>query len=214
MSTLKDLTGMKFGRLTVIGRVANNAEGRAMWECQCECGLKKIVKGKNLINGATKSCGCMLKEHVGNLNHSHGMSNTKLYKKWQVMNTRCNNKNRDHAQWYMEKGIEVCEEWRDFLNFYDWAMTNGYEDGLSIERIDINKGYEPKNCKWIQLKEQAFNKSNTHWITFQGKTQSLTKWAEEIGISVTILKDRINRYKWDVERALTTPPRPAIKRKR
>ena len=109
MSTLKDLTGMKFGRLTVIGRVANNAEGRAMWECQCECGSKKVVKGKNLINGATKSCGCMLKEHVGNLNHSHGMSNTKLYKKWQVMNTRCNYKNSDHAQWYLEKGLDVCE---------------------------------------------------------------------------------------------------------
>ena len=126
MRTLKDLTGMKFGRLTVIGRVANNAEGRAMWECQCECGSKKIVKGKNLINGATKSCGCMLKEHVGNLNHSHGMSNTKLYKKWQVMNTRCNNKNREHAQWYHAKGIEVCEELGDDQRIRGWFVHRTY----------------------------------------------------------------------------------------
>jgi hypothetical protein len=136
------------------------------------------------------------------------MSNTPLYKKWQMIHTRCNNPNRDHSQWYCSKNIRVCEEWRQFENFYNWAIKNGYCEGLSIERIDINKGYEPSNCKWITLKEQSFNKTNTRWLTFNGKTQSLTKWAEEIGLPVSTLKTRIYKYKWDIDKALTTPIDP------
>ena len=208
MSKAKDLIGKVFGRLTVIERVENNKDGRTMWRCKCECGNDCIILGKNLLNGGTKSCGCLKLEINRKINRRHGMTNTPLYKKWQVMNTRCNNPNRDHYQWYGGKGIKVCEEWRKFENFYDWAMASGYREGLTIERIDINKDYEPSNCKWITLKEQSFNKANTRWLTLNGKTQSLTKWAEEIGLPVKTLQTRINKYKWSDEKALTTPLDP------
>jgi hypothetical protein len=208
MSKVIDLIGKVFGRLTVIERVENNKSGRSMWRCRCECGKECIVLGKYLLNGGTRSCGCLKVEELKKRSSSHKMSNTPLYKKWQIMNTRCNNSNRDHYQWYGGKGIKVCEEWRKFENFYNWAMENGYSDGLTIERVDISKDYEPNNCKWITLKEQSFNKANTRWLSFNGKTQSLTKWAEELELPISTLKTRIYKYKWSIEKALTTPIDP------
>lgn len=198
-----DITGQKFGRLTVMYDTNNRKGGKVIWHCKCDCGNEIEVVGKHLRLGLTQSCGCL---RIDKPNHTtHGMSKTPIYRKWSMMKTRCNNPKRDHYQWYGGKGIKICKEWHKFENFYSWAMENGYRDDLTIERIDINKDYEPSNCKWIPLKYQAYNKTNTHWITFNGKTQSLTEWSHELGWNPWVLKTRINKYHWSIEKALTTP---------
>ena len=202
-SNFKDITGMTFNRLTVLHLQPYVKYGRSVWRCICSCGNEVDVTGKDLRTGAVKSCGCLRIDKPNR--RTHGMANTPIYRKWSLMKTRCNNPNRDHYKWYGDKGIEVCAEWQNFENFYSWAMQNGYSDDLTIERIDINKGYNPSNCKWIPLKQQAFNKSNTRRLTFNGRTQSLTEWSIELGWKPWVLSTRLNKYHWSVEKALTTP---------
>lgn len=199
----KDITGMKFNRLTALSLQPYKKDGRCVWKCLCDCGNIVDVTGKELRANAVKSCGCLRRD---NPNHkTHGMTDTPIYRKWSMIKTRCNNPKRDHYQWYGGKGIKVCKEWQVFENFYAWALANGYSDELTIERIDIAKDYEPSNCKWIPLKEQAYNKSNTRWLTFNGQKKSLKEWSDELGWKPWVLSTRLNKYHWSVEKALTTP---------
>ena len=139
---------------------------------------------------------------------THGKRHTRLYSIWTDMKTRCNNPKRDKYARYGARGITVCEEWlNNFQAFYDWAMANGYADNLTIDRKDNDKGYSPENCRWITMKEQASNKSTNHLITHDGQTCTIAEWARKTGISREVLKDRICRYGWDSDRALTTPVR-------
>ncbi|MGL5732317.1 MAG: hypothetical protein ACRCX5_14505 [Bacteroidales bacterium] len=200
----KDMSGLTFNRLTVLSR-ADNVNMRAMWNCLCSCGKELIVSGKHLRNKSVQSCGCLNKEILDKSRVSHGMTNTKIYKKWAMMKTRATNKNRDHAHNYILRGIGICDEWKSFESFYEWALNNGYSDDLTIERIDVDKPYCPSNCKWIKLSDQAFNKTSTHWIEFRGERKSLTEWAIQLGFKPNVIMERINRYKWSIEKALTTP---------
>lgn len=202
-TNFKDIKGMTFNRLTALYLQPYKKSGRSVWHCLCICGNEVDVTGKELRTNKVKSCGCLRIDHPNGI--THGMTDTPIYRKWSMMKTRCNNPKRDHYQWYGGKGIKVCNEWLNFENFYSWAMTNGYRDDLTIERIDINKGYEPSNCKWIPLKQQAFNKTNTRRLTFNGKTQSLTEWSIELGWKPWVLSTRLNKYHWSVEKALSTP---------
>lgn len=158
MSELKDLTGLRFGRLIVVSRDENTKEGRATWLCRCDCGKTTVKQGKLLRNGHCKSCGCGEYENrVSNVT-SHRLSNTRLYTIWQGMKQRCNySKHKDFYN-YGGRGITVCDEWsHDFKSFYDWSILNGYDDSLTIDRIDNDKGYSPTNCKWATAKEQRQN---------------------------------------------------------
>lgn len=197
-----DLTGRKFGRLLVIERAENFKSGDARFKCKCDCGNEVIAGSQNLKRGTTKSCGCLQKEVTINRSSIHGMTNTRIFRTWAGMKHRCEDSKNEH---YGARGIKVCDEWtNDFMSFYNWSMENGYNDSLTIERIDVNGNYEPSNCKWATIKEQNSNKTNKRLIEFNGKTLSLTQWAEETGIE----KDTIfNRLKdgWTVERALTQP---------
>ena len=153
MSKLIDLTGQTFERLTVIKRVENAKNNKAQWLCQCSCGKQKIIKSSNLIRGATSSCGCIKEEkRLGELH------NSRLHRIWNNMKQRCLNPKNTNYVHYGKRGITVCKEWIDFKPFYNWALSNGYKDTLSIDRINVNGNYEPLNCRWATYKEQNNNK--------------------------------------------------------
>jgi hypothetical protein len=136
----------------------------------------------------------------------HGMSHARIYRIWNRMRERCYRTKDKSYQDYGKRGITVCEEWkRDFKAFYEWAMANGYTDDLTIDRINVNGNYDPSNCRWITKKEQSCNTRKSHFITYGGKTQTISQWAEQIGIKSKTLYQRINEYHWDIEKALTTP---------
>lgn len=208
MGKFIDLTGQKFGRLTVIERAENNKNGSSQWVCRCECGNNKVVFIGNLKNGHTTSCGCLQREQAVKANTKHGMKHTRIYNEWCGINRRCYNQNDRCYNNYGGRGITICDEWKnDFQAFYNWAMANGYADDLTIDRIDVNGNYEPSNCRWITRKEQGNNTRRNHLLTYNGKTQTLAQWADEIGISYDTLCSRIVQRHWDIERALTTPVR-------
>lgn len=193
MGTLIDETGKRYGRLTVIHR-AKSKNGRTVWMCKCDCGGITQVAGVNLRNGHTKSCGCIQKEKASiqatERNIKHGMCGTRLYKIWQHMIERCTNEECQTFPSYGGRGIVVCEEWLDFIPFHKWAVSSGYNDTLTIDRIDVNGNYCPENCRWATIKEQQNNKRNTVYIEHEGVTHTMTEWAEITGISYSTLRSR------------------------
>ena len=197
MKTPRDLTGQKFGRLTVLrqapDRIKPSGAHSKMWECQCDCGNIKIISRSSLVSGDTISCGCYHKEHVHDFGKKHGLTHTKLYTKWNGMVQRCTNPNAIHYNMYGGRGITICDEWRnDFYSFYSWSIENGYTDKLTIDRIDNNKGYCPENCRWTDLKTQANNTRRNHYITYNNETKTLTQWAKLLNVNVETLRYRVN----------------------
>lgn len=159
MGTYKDLTGQKFGRLTVLKRADNGKNKQSYWLCLCDCGNKKIVRRDSLISNKTISCGCLQKENSKKANTKHGFYNTRIYDIYLGMIARCNNQNRRNYKYYGGRDIQVCKEWLDnFMNFYTWAIKNGYTDNLTIDRINFNNNYEPSNCRWVSWEVQYKNK--------------------------------------------------------
>lgn len=202
---MKDLTGEKFGRLTVIG--FSHRKGKSYyWDCICNCGNKEVrkVQSGGLKNGSTKSCGCLNREIVT----KHGLDGNKVYHVFNSMKSRCYAKSNTAYHNYGGKGVKICDEWlNDVEEFVGWAMSNGYKEGLTIERIDSNGDYCPENCKWATRKEQANNVSTNINIEYNGRTQTLSQWAEEYDIKMNTLYHRYVISKWDIERALITPVR-------
>lgn len=158
MPPLIDLKGKRFGRLIVVERIPISNK-RTMWICKCDCGNEVSVDAYNLKSGHTQSCGCIHKEVTSRINKTHGLGNTRLYRIWNHMKTRCYRKSYHAFQHYGGRGIRVCDEWlHNFQSFYDWAMSNGYEENLSIDRIDTNGNYSPDNCRWATMADQNKNK--------------------------------------------------------
>lgn len=163
-----ELTGMKFGRWTVIGRAENNKKGNAMWHCHCECGKQAIIVGYSLTGGRSKSCGCYHSERVSQANKesktTHGEKKTRLYRIWNGMKQRCFNPNDKDYEKYGGRGITLCDEWKeDFCKFKSWAIANGYSQELSIDRIENNGNYEPSNCRWATQSQQNSNRRSYKW---------------------------------------------------
>ena len=201
-----DLTGCKFGRLTVIERAENNKDGNPRWLCKCDCGNEKTVYGSHLKSGVSQSCGCLAKEKSKERATKHGLTTTPIYPIWKLMKHRCYNPHDKRFENYGARGIKVCDEWlHDFQAFYNWAMANGYKNGLSIDRMDVNGNYEPSNCRWATRIEQANNTTQNHYITFNGVTKTMSEWAKELDMSYTTIRARLNLYHWSVEKTLTTP---------
>jgi len=201
-----DLTGQRFGRLTVIKRVENNGK-KVMWLCRCDCGNETTVFSGCLRAGHTKSCGCLNIYRIKERRFKHGESRkTRLYSIWKGMRKRTSGKatDKDTKKYYTSKNIKMCEEWYDFRNFRDWANANGYDDALTIDRIDGNKGYSPENCRWANADVQNRNKSNNINITRNGETKCLKDWCKELGLKYRTICKRIASG-WDTEKALTTP---------
>lgn len=190
--------GEKYGRLTVISKLPN---GKI--DCICECGNKHIVNSAwHLTSGNTKSCGCYHKDIIRQKATKHGLHSHPLYKTWQNIISRCENPNATHYKYYGAKGIKVCGKWHKFIEFYEWSIINGWRKGLTIDRIDGSKDYEPNNCRWVDYIIQNNNLSSNHLLTYNGVTLSIYAWAAKIHINPKTLGERIRRG-WSVERALT-----------
>lgn len=202
MSKFIDITGERFNKLVVLKRLENEPNGVAKWLCRCDCGKETVVRGSNLKSGAVKSCGC-LKYAPKNTNH---LSKTSLYRVFANMKIRCYNKNSKSFKNYGGRGIKICDEWlAGFENFYNWALQNGYKKGLTIERINNDGDYAPSNCKWITKSEQPKNRTNCLKITYNGKTQILKEWCDELNLDYKLIHGRIRSKGWTFERAINTP---------
>lgn len=204
MSKFIDLTGKKFNYLTVVNRVENDKKGCARWNCLCNCGNYKIVRASNLKSNAVKSCGCLSKKPP--YNKIHGESNSRLYRKWSSMKKRCYDENQKNYNDYGGRGIKVCDEWRnDFLAFKEWTLRTRDDESLTLERIDVNGDYSPENCTWLDAKGQANNRRNCILFTYNGKTQNLMQWCEELDLKYKLIHDRIKKYGWSFEKAISIP---------
>ena len=163
----KDITGKKFGRWIVLelsGKRKNKAED-ALWLCRCDCGTVRKVGGTHLRAGTSKSCGCLQKELQSEMMKGnkyvfkHGKEPKGLYNSWSAMKQRCYNFNRKAYKYYGARGIKVCPEWLDkekgFINFRDWALINGWKEGLHLHRKNSNSNYSPEDCKWVLSSQNA-----------------------------------------------------------
>lgn len=192
MATLKDLTGQKFNRLTPIEYL-----GGRKWRCKCECGNIIDVFTNNLTRGNTKSCGCFNSEIASQRMTKHGKRDTRLYHIYSNMKQRCYNNHSKDYKHYGARGIKVCDEWlNDFLSFYTWSMSSGYDDTVTIDRVDVNGNYEPDNCRWVDIETQSINKRNNIQITYKGKTQTLKTWCVDLGLPYKTIYCRYKYLNW------------------
>lgn len=207
-----DLLGRKFGMLTIIGfRLVETQNSQAWyWDCKCDCGnTVRARKPCNVRSGQTSSCGCLKKKvekqkFIGK-HKTHGKTDTRLYGIWSKMKGRCMCLSNRAYKNYGGRGIMVCDEWKNFEVFYEWAINNGYNDNLTIERNDVNGGYSPDNCCWIPLEEQAANKRNIRYVELDGVKMPLKTACNLLKIPYKAVHLRITRQGWDIERSLTEP---------
>lgn len=186
MPAFKDLTGLKFGRWTVLCWTKKKYSEQ-IWLCRCDCGTEKEVIGGTLKTGKSKSCGCYSKE----VSTKHGMEGTRIYNTWAQMLSRCNNPKAQSYPFYGAKGIKVCDRWKEFLHFY--ADMGDRQEGKTLDRIDSLKDYEPSNCRWAFHKEQARNKTNSKLHEWKGKMLTIAEIAENNGINRKVVENRIRR---------------------
>jgi len=178
MDKATNLIGMSFGRLTVYDRCYKLRKTRNVhWKCVCICGNKRLVAGAMLKSGSTKSCGCYARQITRETNTRHGMYGTIEYRAWSRMRHRCNSKNGINYASYGGRGISVCKQWDDFRNFY--KDMGKRPDGMSLDRINNDKGYYPENCRWTTKKYQANNRRSNIWFMVDSRRWSLTAFCEE-----------------------------------
>ncbi len=194
--------GEKYGKLTIL----ENHHPKDEVVCRCECGNIKIARAYNVFYGLTKSCGCLFKEG-NNLKHGFrrtGEKSERLYVLWKAMRERCNTPSCSCYKHYGARGIRVCKEWDNYLAFKEWALSHGYSDELTLDRIDFNGNYEPENCRWATYKQQANNTRANHYLTINGVTKTMTEWSEVSGISAATIWARLHRG-WGVKDAVFQP---------
>lgn len=197
-----DLSGRKFGRLTAVSMAQHRRRGRVLWVCRCVCGGTRIAGAGDLCGGRTQSCGCLVRETIV----KHGGSSTPEYKTWHGMRRRCYSPNQTGYELYGGRGIKVCARWRaSFQHFLD-DMGPRPSPRHSIDRIDVNGDYEPGNCRWATIIEQANNtRPRNGGVTWQGRTQSVAAWARELELPFEMLWNRLHTLRWPIERALSAP---------
>lgn len=205
---MENLIGKQFGMLKVVEfshkEKNNSGNYKYYWVCECECGNIVTRRSDGLKSKkSVVSCGCyrkkVLEQHnfkINNPKKTHGQTKTRLYKIYAKMKERCYDPNYPERHLYGGRGIKICQEWLDsFENFRDWALANGYNDKLSIDRIDPNKDYEPSNCRWADTYQQANNKRNNIQLTYMGETLTLPQWARKLNLPYSTLADRLRKGK-------------------
>lgn len=199
--------GKTYEKLTVLEPVRitqSSGFGAWYWKCRCECGNETTVRPRDLIVGKVKSCGCLKAKVTGDRRRVHGENKTRLHRIWVAMRKRCGNPNDSSYPRYGGRGITVCGDWQEYKQFRTWAMENGYQDGLTIDRIDVNGNYEPGNCRWADLKTQARNKRGNYLVEINGETKPLAEWCEIYHANYDLTHNRIHDAGWEPLKALTT----------
>ncbi|MGG4344922.1 hypothetical protein [Paenibacillus lautus] len=190
-----DLTGMSFGRWEVVSYYGKNNHNQNMWMCICRCGTIKAIRGAGKIE--SKSCGCLQREKAADtfrkVNKSHGDCKTRLHSIWAAMKRRCNNPNTPEFKNYGGRGVKVCSEWNDYSGFKKWAVSSGYSDDLTIERIDVNGDYEPSNCEWVTIQQQQQNRRNNIKVDYNGETMTIAELSRRTGIKDKTLYSRYKK---------------------
>lgn len=188
MGKFIDLTGERFGRLTVVrrGKTVKRPNSRGTltyWVCKCDCGNRKEILAYDLRKGVTTSCGCYQRQRSKEANATHGATESRLYNTWSHMKGRCLNPNDGSFGRYGGDGVSVCTEWlNSFETFRDWAMANGYRDDLTIDRIDGTKGYEPSNCRLATTEVQNNNKKNNIIVEYNGESMTLGQLSKAVSV--------------------------------
>lgn len=191
MPKLIDLTGRRFGRLVVVKLVGRRGYNqRHHWLCRCDCGSSKVIAGQALKAGATRSCGCLVRETSAKVHTTHGMRRTPIYQAWSSMRTRCENPNNISYSRYGGRGIRICKRWETFDNFYE-DMGPTWFVGASLERINVNGNYQPSNCKWIKSAEQARNRTSSIILSTPAGKMIAKDAAALYGLNPKVLYDRI-----------------------
>lgn len=197
-----NLSGMKFGRLTLISYSHKDKYSKPYWKCKCECENEVTVRYASIKYGITKSCGCLQRQNSKG-RPTHNLFHSSIYDTWTSMIQRCTNPKNDRFSDYGGRGITVCDEWLNIENFY--KDMGDKPKGMSLDRKDNDKGYCKENCRWATPKEQQNNMRSNVNIMYNGKIQTLSQWARELNIRVGTLNSRIFRDKWSIERAFTEP---------
>lgn len=193
-----DLTGQRFGSLLVLGFSHVDKTRSANWFCRCDCGKEIVLKGNNLRMGNTRSCECLARKAVGDRSRTHGECKSRLYRIWSALHSRCTNDHiEDTFKNYGGRGIQVCDDWKTYETFREWALASGYEDGLSIDRIDVNGNYEPSNCRWATQREQCRNRRNTLWVEFNGYKKPLAEWCDELNLPYRVVYARMKKMSFE-----------------
>lgn len=194
----EDLTGKKFNMLTVVEphhiHYPKNSDRLLYWLVKCECGNTAVKSSRTIKSGYSKSCGCLQRLATSKARKIHGEADSRLNNMWYNMKKRCYHKNNPKYKNYGARGIKICDEWKnDYVAFSDWAHENGYNDQMTIERIDVNGNYEPSNCKWIPMLDQAANRTSNKWVYIDGDKYSPLELEEKYNIPVKTIYARIAR---------------------
>lgn len=197
---LNNLQGFQFGSLTVLQLAKSKGNG-AFWLCQCNCGNQKNIRATDMVEGKINSCGCEKNQRISKYNVTHGMTNSRTFKLWMAMRNRCNRVNQD----YSCRGITYDKRWDNFMNFL--SDMGEVPDGMSLDRIDFNGNYHKENCRWATREQQANNTRSNVFLEYSGKRQTMTQWANELGMKPSKLRSRL-RYGWSIERALSEGNEP------
>lgn len=204
--------GTRVGRLTVIEMVTGGNANTRKYRCVCDCGGEKITSEDNLRRGHTRSCGCLRYGHGGSKKKNIFLgSDSKLYRTWDGIKSRCFNQNNHNYHNYGGRGITMCNEWKnDYNTFKQWALENGYDEtggrNCSIERININGNYGPDNCKWATAKEQGNNRRTNTIIVYNGVKYTLSQLADKAGLNYSTFISRYSRG-WDINKIMNCPVR-------
>lgn len=203
-----DLTGQRFGRWTVVSRAEKRPSSKqAMWTCKCDCGNMGYVSSQDLRTGISKSCGCYNIEVIKKRDTKHGCSGTRLYNIWLGIRDRTKREANQNYYRYGGRGIDIYPPWRDnFLEFKSWSDENGYDDTLTIDRIDNDRGYYPDNCRWTDYLTQANNTSKNLYIILDGEKHTLSEWCRIKNVDYSMVRGRIKRG-WEKDMWFIPPVR-------
>lgn len=195
-----DLTGKKYGLLTVLSKSSEKNRYGVMWECLCDCGNKTVTMSRRIRDGSTKSCGCLANPH----GHATKEKMTPTYNSWRSMKARCYDSSAISYKNYGGRGITVCPEWiNDFARFL--KDMGERPEGTQIDRLDVNGNYTPENCRWATRKQDSRNRRTTRNLTIDGVTQTSVDWSEQLNVDLKLINNRLRRGYSDKEALFGKP---------